>query len=279
MSAPAAPRSACTPSAPRRRSRTCCTKFGFTPDEGPGRREGADRHGQRERQCMNVQHDEHRTDVTSIRSSALHDHGQAVGSISSPADLHRRGRPQEADRAGRAHRRHLESRRSSKRPSAAATITTPRCRQPRARAIATSWRSTSGSRSRTSSTPPTRCARSTRQPTRATAMSASKSRPIWRWTPRRPSRRRGGSGNAVGRDNLMIKVPATKAGLPAIRQLIGEGINVNITLLFSQQVYEAGGRGLSRRARASDRARRRCRAGSPASPASSSAASTWRSTS
>src|SRR6267378_2712771 len=43
---------------------------------------------------------------------------------------------------------------------------------------------------------------------------------------------------AVGRDNLMIKVPATKAGLPAIRQLIGKGINVNITLLFSQHVYK-----------------------------------------
>ena len=43
---------------------------------------------------------------------------------------------------------------------------------------------------------------------------------------------------AVGRDNVMIKVPATKAGLPAIRRLIGEGINVNITLLFSQEVYE-----------------------------------------
>jgi len=43
---------------------------------------------------------------------------------------------------------------------------------------------------------------------------------------------------AVGRDNLMIKVPATKAGLPAICQLIGEGINVNITLLFSQLIYE-----------------------------------------
>ena len=42
----------------------------------------------------------------------------------------------------------------------------------------------------------------------------------------------------VKRDNLMIKVPATKAGLPAIRKLIGEGINVNITLLFSQDVYE-----------------------------------------
>src|SRR5471032_1794614 len=43
---------------------------------------------------------------------------------------------------------------------------------------------------------------------------------------------------AVGRVNLMIKVPATKPGLPAIQQLIGEGINVNITLLFSQKIYE-----------------------------------------
>jgi transaldolase/glucose-6-phosphate isomerase len=42
----------------------------------------------------------------------------------------------------------------------------------------------------------------------------------------------------VGRDNLMIKVPATRPGLPAIRQLVGEGININITLLFSQQIYE-----------------------------------------
>ena len=42
---------------------------------------------------------------------------------------------------------------------------------------------------------------------------------------------------AVGRPNIMIKVPATKAGLPAIRELTGEAINVNITLLFSQQTY------------------------------------------
>ena len=41
----------------------------------------------------------------------------------------------------------------------------------------------------------------------------------------------------VGRPNLMIKIPATKAGLPAIRQLIGEGINVNITLLFGLPSY------------------------------------------
>src|SRR5215475_4539680 len=43
---------------------------------------------------------------------------------------------------------------------------------------------------------------------------------------------------AVGRHNVMIKVPGTAEGLPAIQQLIGEGINVNVTLLFSQQVYE-----------------------------------------
>jgi transaldolase/glucose-6-phosphate isomerase len=36
----------------------------------------------------------------------------------------------------------------------------------------------------------------------------------------------------------MIKVPGTAEGLPAIRQLIGEGLNINITLLFAQEVYE-----------------------------------------
>jgi transaldolase len=42
---------------------------------------------------------------------------------------------------------------------------------------------------------------------------------------------------AVDRPNLMIKVPGTQAGVPAIRQLIGEGINVNVTLLFALQAY------------------------------------------
>src|SRR3984893_1019046 len=41
----------------------------------------------------------------------------------------------------------------------------------------------------------------------------------------------------VHRKNLMVKVPATPEGLPAIRHLIGEGISINITLLFSQKVY------------------------------------------
>ena len=43
--------------------------------------------------------------------------------------------------------------------------------------------------------------------------------------------------NDVSRKNLMVKVPATPEGLPAIQSLIGEGISINITLLFSQKVY------------------------------------------
>lgn len=43
---------------------------------------------------------------------------------------------------------------------------------------------------------------------------------------------------SANRENVMIKVPGTTEGLPAIRQLISEGININITLLFAQEVYE-----------------------------------------
>ncbi|CAM3792420.1 bifunctional transaldolase/phosoglucose isomerase [Bordetella sputigena] len=44
---------------------------------------------------------------------------------------------------------------------------------------------------------------------------------------------------AVDRPNLMIKVPGTPQGVPAIRQLIEDGINVNVTLLFSRDAYRA----------------------------------------
>ncbi|MGW8706688.1 transaldolase [Brevundimonas sp. NPDC055814] len=43
---------------------------------------------------------------------------------------------------------------------------------------------------------------------------------------------------AIDRPNVMIKVPATPAGIPAIRELTGRGLNINITLLFSLAVYE-----------------------------------------
>ncbi|HEY2013980.1 MAG TPA: transaldolase, partial [Bryobacteraceae bacterium] len=56
-----------------------------------------------------------------------------------------------------------------------------------------------------------------------TAGTLEEARRLWNW---------------VSRPNLMIKVPGTAEGIPAIRQLISEGINVNVTLLFSQAVYE-----------------------------------------
>ena len=43
---------------------------------------------------------------------------------------------------------------------------------------------------------------------------------------------------AVGRENVMIKVPGTPEGIPAVEQLISEGLNINVTLLFAQEVYE-----------------------------------------
>src|SRR4051812_8850816 len=56
----------------------------------------------------------------------------------------------------------------------------------------------------------------------------------------------------LNRPNVMIKVPATPEGLPAIEELTASGINVNVTLIFSVKVYEAVAeayiRGLERRA-------------------------------
>jgi transaldolase / glucose-6-phosphate isomerase len=57
-----------------------------------------------------------------------------------------------------------------------------------------------------------------------TAATVAEARRLWR---------------AVDRPNLMVKVPGTPAGVPAIRQLVGEGININVTLLFGLGAYEA----------------------------------------
>jgi transaldolase len=57
---------------------------------------------------------------------------------------------------------------------------------------------------------------------------------------------------ALGAPNVMVKIPGTLEGAPAIEQCISEGININVTLLFSQEAYgsvaEAYLRGLERRA-------------------------------
>jgi hypothetical protein len=82
----------------------------------------------------------------------------------------------------------------------------------------------------------------------------------------------------VDRSNVMIKIPATKAGLPAITEVIGEGISVNVTLIFSleryREVMDAYLAGL-------EKARPRASTWRPSTPwpPSSSPASTPRSTS
>ena len=43
---------------------------------------------------------------------------------------------------------------------------------------------------------------------------------------------------AVGRPNIFVKVPATEAGIPAIRRLLADGININITLIFAVDIYD-----------------------------------------
>ena len=43
----------------------------------------------------------------------------------------------------------------------------------------------------------------------------------------------------VNRPNLMVKIPATEEGIPAIEQCIADGLNINITLIFSLERYEA----------------------------------------
>jgi transaldolase / glucose-6-phosphate isomerase len=58
---------------------------------------------------------------------------------------------------------------------------------------------------------------------RDTKGSLEEARRLWKW---------------VDRPNVMIKVPGTAEGIPAFEQLIGDGININVTLLFSQEVYQ-----------------------------------------
>jgi len=57
--------------------------------------------------------------------------------------------------------------------------------------------------------------------------------------------------STIARKNILVKVPATREGLPAIEQLISEGVNINVTLLFSvkryEEVAEAYLRGLEKR--------------------------------
>ena len=70
-------------------------------------------------------------------------------------------------------------------------------------------------------------------PTASTAGCRSRSTRGWRTTPTRPSPRPSSCGRSSTGPNLLIKIPATKDGLPAITAVLAEGISVNVTLIFS----------------------------------------------
>ena len=76
----------------------------------------------------------------------------------------------------------------------------------------------------------------------------------------------------MARENVMIKIPGTPEGIPAIRQTLSEGININITLLFAQDVYEEVAQTYVSASKHSPPAAEMS-AASPASPVSLSAAS------
>ena len=112
--------------------------------------------------------------------------------------------------------------------------------------------STKPSASATCRAPPTSSGLSTTGLTAKMDMSAWRSIPTWRTTPSGTIEEARRLWAALNRPNVFIKVPATADGLPAIQQLISEGINVNVTLLFGlpryRQVAEAYIAGIEARA-------------------------------
>ena len=81
------------------------------------------------------------------------------------------------------------------------------------------------------------CDRSTTRRTGPTASSRSRSSRTWPTTPPARSSAPATSGSGSDGPNAFVKIPATPAGLPAIEDAIAEGININITLMFSVDVY------------------------------------------
>ena len=86
---------------------------------------------------------------------------------------------------------------------------------------------------------PTCCGPSSIEPEAATATSASRCRPTVADDTNATVSEARHLWEVIARPNLMIKVPGTAAGVPAVRTLTAEGINVNITLLFGRAMYEA----------------------------------------
>ncbi len=90
----------------------------------------------------------------------------------------------------------------------------------------------------TSAPPPTSCGRSTSAPTARTASSASRCRPTPPTDTARSIDLALDYWKRVDRPNLMVKIPATPEGVPAIRNALTAGVNINVTLVFALSAYD-----------------------------------------
>ena len=97
---------------------------------------------------------------------------------------------------------------------------------------------------RSASSPPTTsvkaarcCVPSSTPPTESTGGSRSRSPPVWPTTPTAPSPRPPSSGRPSSEPNLLIKIPGTQEGCPAITETLAAGISVNVTLIFGLDQY------------------------------------------
>ena len=204
--------------------------------------------------------------------------GQSVWIDSISREWLRDGRARAADARGRRRRRHLESRRSSRRRSPQGDWYDEQLREVLARARTTRRRSSSGSRSSDIQAPATCCARCGTAAAARTATSRWRSTRRSRTTARRRSSRRCACTSGSTGRTCSSRSRRPKPGLGAIEECIAQGRSINVTLIFSLERYaavarrtSAGWSGSSRAAATRDRSRR--------SRASSSRASTPRPTS
>ena len=253
-------------SAPRRRRRSLYEHFGFTGEAVAER-------------ARAVLEQEQAMSVTAGQRAPRGAHRRGHQRLARPDpprhDRERRARPHGARRTRCAASR--RTRRSSRRRSSARPTTTTTSPRPRTRGCPRA-RSTAGSPCATSSSPPTCCAASTTTPAAHDGYVSLEVAPRLAHDTEGTLEQARLYWGLVDRPNLMIKIPATPEGIPAIEQALYEGMNVNVTLLFAVAPYEDVMRAFIR-AHASAATPRACRSTATRSPPSSSRASTPRSTS
>ena len=190
------------------------------------------------------------------RLQALHDAGVSIWLDTLSRELLDSGALRRADRRLRGDRRDLEPDDLRQGDHRLGPLRRPASRRGRLRGATTRRSCSSSSRSTTSAAPPTCCAPPTTQsdgrdgfisfectPDLADDTDGTIEQALELWA-------------RLARPNVMIKVPATEAGIPAIEELTARGVNVNVTLLFSlaryEQVIDAYIAGLERRAAAGE---------------------------